>query len=186
LLARYQQGDSKATDELFHRYLNRLTQLARSRLSPRLAQRVDAEDVVLSAYRSFFVGARDGRFSLQRSGDLWRLLVAITLRKLHRQAAHHTAGKRSYRREEPLSVGNSAPDPEQFVGEPSPTEALAVADELEHIMNALDPVKRRVLELRLLDWTLDRIAADIGRSERTVRRLLDELFLFIDRHMKLD
>ena len=69
-----------AAEALFVRYFERLKALARSRLSSRLARRTDAEDVVMSVYRSFFAGARAGRFTLTRGGDLWRLLSAITKR----------------------------------------------------------------------------------------------------------
>src|SRR5688572_10742761 len=76
-------GDEGAAATVFERYAERLTRLARSRLAARLAQRIDAEDVVMSAYRSFFVAARQGRFELERGGDLWRLLVEVTLHKLY-------------------------------------------------------------------------------------------------------
>src|ERR1700679_4129725 len=59
LLARWRAGDQQAATEMFHRYANRLILLARSRLSPRLSHRVDPEDVVQSAYRSFFADTRD-------------------------------------------------------------------------------------------------------------------------------
>src|SRR5260370_62016 len=77
LLTKYRQGDESAATELFRRYVGRLTVLARAKMAPKIARRFDAEDVVLSAYRSFFVRARDGQFSLINSGDLWRLLVTI-------------------------------------------------------------------------------------------------------------
>lgn len=88
-------GDEDAATTIFERYAERLTRLARSRLAARLATRVDAEDIVMSAYRSFFVAARQGRFELERGGDLWRLLVEVTLHKLYRSAAHHHAQRRS-------------------------------------------------------------------------------------------
>src|SRR5580704_14172260 len=102
LLERFQNGDDLAAEALFSRYFERLTLLARSRLAPRLARRTDPEDIVLSVYRSFFVGAREGRFVLSRGGDLWRLLAAITKHKLLRQARHHRADRRSIDRESPL------------------------------------------------------------------------------------
>src|SRR5438132_277080 len=43
LLARYRQHDAAAAEALFQRYVERLTQLAPSRLSRKLAARVDAE-----------------------------------------------------------------------------------------------------------------------------------------------
>jgi DNA-directed RNA polymerase specialized sigma24 family protein len=101
LLARYHSGhDEAAAEELFRRYAGRLTALARSRLSRALASRVDAEDVVQSAYRSFFLLARDGEVLLHESGDLWRLLVRITLRKVYRNARRHRADCRSVVREQ--------------------------------------------------------------------------------------
>lgn len=169
IMARYRDGDERAAEELFARYVGRLTLLARSRLSPKLASRTDPEDVVLSAYRSFFVAARDGRFVLARSGDLWRLLVSITMHKLHRQVRHHTAERRSVSREQP---GAGVEDVAVVAREPSPADVVAITDELEVVMNSLDPLARRVLELRLQEEPLAVIAVDVGRSERTVRRTL--------------
>ena len=169
LLLRCRGGDEDASREIFGRYLVRLTALARSRLAPRLARRTDPEDVVLSAYRSFFVGARDGRFVLQRSGDLWRLLATITLRKLHRQVKRHSADSRDVRRELPAAAEFD------FSQEPTDEKAVLLADELEAILKPLDPFLRRVLELRLQGQSLEEIAAITMRSERTVRRCLAEL-----------
>ena len=125
---------------------------------------------MLSAYRSFFVGARDGRFVLQRSGDLWRLLVSITLHKLYRQVKRHSAESRDVQREKMLEEAHA------FSQEPTAEEAVALADELEAILKPLDPLLRRVLELRLQKGqSLEEIAAITMRSERTVRRSLAEL-----------
>ena len=174
LLARLVDGDQDAGGEIFQRYIERLTLLARTRLSPRLAARADPEDIVLSAYRSFFVKARAGRFALQRSGDLWRLLVATPLHKLYHNVQFHTAEKRSIDAEQPPSSEVAARD-FALSREPSPDEAVALADELQMVMSELDAFGRRVLELRLQGEQLAAIAADTGRSERTVRRRLEEI-----------
>src|SRR5262245_12395561 len=177
LLQKYRAGDEQAASELFRRYVSRLTVLARARMAPKIARRFDAEDVVLSAYRSFFVRARDGQFSLARSGDLWRLLVGIMLKKLSHQAARHTADKRSVRREVPLPEGgNSAWEAlEPMSRVPTADEALAMAEVAEEFMAELEPLSRKVVELRLQDWRIADIAAATNRSERTVRRILEEL-----------
>lgn len=176
LLARYGQGDERSAEELFHRYVERLTLLARARLSPRLAGRVDPEDIVLSAWRSFFIGARAGRFSLRRSGDLWRLLVSITMHKLYRQVRRHTADRRSVGSEQSIDSAMDEWAMDEWLPyasvEPGPEEAVALADELEAVMAQLDGFGRRVLELRLQGEQLAAIAAATERSERTVRRSL--------------
>src|SRR5689334_28261 len=137
LLERYRDGDELAAEALFSRYFERLTSLARSRLSPRLACRMDPEDIVLSVYRSFFIDARAGRFTLRRGGDLWRLLAAITKHKLLRQARRHGADRRSVDLELPL---DQAEEGRFFVWgpEPTPEDAVAFADELEQILSRLD------------------------------------------------
>ena len=54
-----------AAGQLFHRYLRRLCRLAQTRIGARLARRIDPEDVVMSAYRSFFLNVKAGRFWIQ-------------------------------------------------------------------------------------------------------------------------
>jgi RNA polymerase sigma factor (sigma-70 family) len=179
LLEQYRAGDDRAADALFTRYFERLTALARSRLAPRLACRTDPEDIVLSVYRSFFVGARAGRFTLSRGGDLWRLLASITKHKLLREARHQRADRRSVDRELPLDPAEHA----AILGrqpEPTAEDAAALADELERVLSRLDPFGRRVLELRLQGAQLSEIARDTGRSERTVRRTLGQIRELLD------
>jgi RNA polymerase sigma factor (sigma-70 family) len=171
LLSRLRQGDDAAAQTLFDRYLIRLTSLARARLSQRFSSRLDPEDIVLSAYRSFFVGARDGRFSVDSKSGLWPLLVTITLRKLYRQIDRQTASARSVDREESPSSNRHALA-SVVSREPTPDEVVAVTDEIEALLRSQSPETRRILELRLQGEDADTIAAEIGRSERTVRRTM--------------
>jgi RNA polymerase sigma-70 factor (ECF subfamily) len=177
LVERFRQGDQRAADELFHRYVGRLTALAHKRLSERLARRVDPDDIVQSAYRSFFVHARDGAYSIQESGDLWKLLAVITLNKLRRQVERNTAGKRAMAHEQSFQVDSSmvGMGPEMVTREPSPDDAVALIEEVEELKRGLTPSQVQMLELRLQGYTVDEIAAQVNRSERGVRRLLDKI-----------
>jgi RNA polymerase sigma-70 factor (ECF subfamily) len=177
LLARWRQGDEQAAAELFHRYLDRLIALARSRLSDKLATRLDPEDVVQSAYRSFFHGAKEGRYDLQHGMDLWQLLVVITLHKLHHQVRRNLSSKRAVGREQPLVNDALITEPggEPITREPSPLEALTLVDELEQLMRPLDASQRQVLELRLQGFSLEEIVTATGRSLTTVRRILQRV-----------
>ncbi len=176
LLARYQSGDAGAASELFHRYERRLARLARSRLAPRLARRVDPEDVVQSACRSFFRRARTGAFALTGRGDLWRLLARITVRKACRSARRHGAGCRAVGREE-------AAEAERPDAAPTPAEAAAVADELAAALAALPSSQRRIAELRLAGHSPGAVALRLGCSARTVRRALDGLRAEMERRL---
>jgi RNA polymerase sigma factor (sigma-70 family) len=171
LVERWRAGDQQAATELFHRYAERLLRLAHQRLSGKLAQRVAAEDVVQSAYCSFFIGARNGRYVLERSGQLWQLLVAITLHKVHTQARRHSAGKRALDQE--TSAGFPPLDAALLCEEPTPDEAAVLTDTLEHVLRQLEPFQRRTFELRLQGYGIGEIAAEVRCSRPTVRRALD-------------
>ena len=175
LLAQWRDGSQQAAEELFRRYVDRLMALARSRLSEQMAGRIDPEDVVQSAYRSFFVGAREGRFEVQRGGDLWRLLVAITLHKLRGQVDYHTADKRSVASEQAQDYAAGMPPVPLLSREPSPLEAVTLWDEVEQMLRELDPLPRQVLELRLQGHNQAEIAVALRCSQRTVIRVLKRI-----------
>lgn len=185
LLARVRQGDEQAAAELFRRYTERLVAVAAVRLSKKLARRVDPEDVVQSAYRSFFVKARNGRFVLRRSGDLWRLLVGITLHKVHHQAERHAAGKRAIGKEQRACAMDESSDELTDIAiarEPTPAEAAMLTDEVENILRQLEPHQRPILELRLQGYNQAEIAQELQCSERTVRRILDKVKRLLAEH----
>jgi RNA polymerase sigma-70 factor (ECF subfamily) len=175
LIARCRTGDEQAADEIFRHYVEQLVGLARTRLSARLAQRVDAEDVVQSVFRSFFAGTRAGRYELQNGGDLWRLLVAITLHKLHTLYQRNTRARRDLKRDQSLSSLSERGDLTELLlaHGPSPLEATVLADEVETLMRRLTPVQRLTLEMRLQGYNLEEIALHTRRSVRTITRNLE-------------
>jgi RNA polymerase sigma-70 factor (ECF subfamily) len=177
LWRRVQAGDQDASEEVFRQYVGRLVAFARARLSAKLARRVDPEDVVQSVYRSFFVHARQGQYTLGRNGDLWPLLAAITLHKLNRQVEFHSAGKRAVDREESVSSADSLLGlrAEQLAREPTPADAMAAVEELDRVMQSLTPLHRQMLQLHLQGHTVPEVAAEVHRSERAVRRLLAQV-----------
>ncbi len=173
LLDAWRAGNDGAATVLVRRYMARLTSLASSRLSRKLAGRVDAEDVVLSAWRSFFVATGRDQVGVPDDDNLWPLLVTMTLRKLARQAARHTAERRSIHAEAlPIDEINW---PVIVSRDPTPAEAAMVTDEIENLMSGLTPGDREVLTMRLQGEQHGSIADAVGCSERTVRRSLQRI-----------
>lgn len=180
LFARYQDGDAAAAEEIYARYMTRLTRLVEARLGAQLRRHADPEDVALSAWRSFFIAAREGRLQLAARGDLWRLLVAITLHKLYRRARHHKAAKRGdgigtateFSTDDPRAANNPLAI---YARDPSPAEAAAVVDELRRLEADSDDFAREVLARRLTGESHAEIAAATGRTERSVRRAIAQL-----------
>src|SRR5262245_55978508 len=88
-------GDPAAAQPLWERYHRQLVALARQRLQAARRRAADEEDVVQSAFHSFFDGVARGRFpQLDDRDNLWRLLVVITARKALDQLARDHAKRR--------------------------------------------------------------------------------------------
>ncbi len=177
LLERWRNGDEQAAAILFDRYVDRLLALARSRLSERMQRRVGPEDVVQLAYGSFFRRTSQQQYTLEKSGDLWGLLAAITITKLQQQVEFHSAQKRRVYAEESQQAGGSTfgIQPQALVQQPTPAEAAAMIEEVKAVMEGLDPLSRRILELALQNASIEEISDQIHRSGRTVRRVLQSV-----------
>jgi len=186
LVERWRQGDEEAAAQLFRRFAHRLIGLAASRLSKPLGRRVDPEDVVQSAYRSFFSAARKGEFTLNRSGDLWKLLVSITLHKLQKQAERHAAGKRALAQERQLDGPSENAFMELVTSrEPSPLEAATLVEDVQNLLRQLEPHQRPILELRLQGFDHGEISDKTELSERTVRRTLGHVKKLLEKAASL-
>jgi RNA polymerase sigma-70 factor (ECF subfamily) len=175
LLQRWRDGDESAATEIFERYVNRLCALARTRLSNRMQRRVEAEDIVQSAYRSFFRRAGE-HYTLEKEGDLWRLLAAITINKVRGQVEFHTAMKRGVYSEESMAVDQSMirVSPEVVSEEPNPDDAAILVEELSDLLACLDETQRSIIELSMQHLSVEQIAEEVHRSERTVRRTIQQ------------
>jgi RNA polymerase sigma-70 factor (ECF subfamily) len=177
VMARLRGGDEVAAAEVFHRFASRLIVLAGKHLDGRLRQVVDAEDVLQSVYRTFFRRHGQEEFAFDGWGGLWALLTVLTVRKCGRWREHFTAAVRDVDREVARGGGNSlsSPELEALAREPSPLEAAALADRVEALLRGLEGRDRDIVTLRLQGFTPAEIAAQLGRPERTVFRVLDRV-----------
>jgi len=166
LLQEIQDGKEMAAEELFRRYAPRMLAFARKRWSAALASRLDPDDVVQSAFRSFFREASKGMYELSQEDDLWNLLMVICLNKIRVQYSRHCAAKRDVRRTQ-SAEGDWL---KALWTDPDSTLDLTVRETIERL--PLD--HRRVTELRLQGHEVAAIAELMGRSRRSVERLLQE------------
>lgn len=166
LSTRLQAGEATACRDVVARYGAKLLCLAAPRLRGILRAKIDAEDVVQSAFRSFFRVQAARPFHISGWNDLWSLLATITLRKCRYHARRFRAAKRDPRREVLLP-------PERWDQVPAvPTEADAdqLVALLHLLLERLPAQTRRVAELALADASPGEIARAVGLTTRSVYR----------------
>jgi len=168
--------NAAARELLFHHWGHELCLAARHRLSDRLRQRIDEDDILQCMYASFCLRLRKGDFDgISGREDLWKLLVAITVRKVYSAARKHGAACRDYRRE---VRGNSQTESDdsshsdwlqnQIQSGPTPAEAVALNEEFEQLLKLLSPDLRQIAVRKLGGYTNDEIAERLGFSPRLI------------------
>jgi RNA polymerase sigma factor (sigma-70 family) len=169
-ISQLKAGDDAAVQALWEAYFRRLVDVAERRLVHAPRRAADEEDVALSAFNSFCVQARAGRFPrLADRHNLWPLLVGITAHKCVDLIRHESRQKRR--------AGGAALDVETLLSqEPTPEFALEGADQLEHLLRQLDRTGDRELRsiaLRKMEGdSTTEIATRLDCSRRSVERKL--------------
>ncbi|MBL9015442.1 MAG: hypothetical protein JNL83_14755 [Myxococcales bacterium] len=164
-------GDPHTVRAFCRTYGKSLERLAASHMASMLKQRVGAEDVVQSVYRTFLRRAGAHELVLDDAGELWRLLCAITLTKVREQARYHLRQRRRLDREQALD----GPDDAGAATSPTPEEIGEFVQLFESLVEGLDDEERRIVALKLDGCTNLEIANQVKSSERTIRRLLASL-----------
>jgi RNA polymerase sigma factor (sigma-70 family) len=171
----WRSGDEEAARQLVDRYAERLTALARKRISERLSSRIDPEDITQSVFRTFFLRAREGQFQVQGPDDLCKLLTRITIHKTLRQVAYHKRARRDPGQETAQQGSGDAILQIICAADPTPQEAAVFLDELEHFLAEFRPEDQQILALRMEGYSNTEIAHKLGITDRTVRRLMERI-----------
>jgi RNA polymerase sigma-70 factor (ECF subfamily) len=184
VMVRLRGGDEAAAREVFERFVRKLVKLARHQFDAVLRRKVDPEDVVQSAYKSFFLRYGEGKLEVQDWRNLWGLLTVITLRKCCDRVAYHRAERRDVHREAAAQPGASGAEPwwQAVSREPTPQEAAVLAETVEQLLRALPESERPILELSLQGYTAREIGQQLGRAERSVRRLREQIRRRLEEH----
>ena len=165
----FRDNDESAVADFWMRYEERLRRLAERNLSDRMKRRVDPDDLVQSAFRTFLRRAGGDEFDLRDRQNLLSLLTTITLNKIRQKVRHFAAQKRG---------GDSDQYFETMAdlggNQPTPDEEAALR-EIEELLRGFDEEQQQVVDLKLQNHTNEEIARQLGCSERTVRRMLKKV-----------
>ena len=169
------QGDSEVWEYFFRRFSGQLLRVADQRIGTSLRPKVNAEDIVQSSFRSFF--ARYSKNRLNNSfgswNELWAFLVQITIRKCHREFRALNRDKRNINREtRSIHTRDGTPGIEPLSREPTGEQVACFNELFDLLCEPLNETQREIAQLKLLGLSNSQIAQKIGRTERTVYRLL--------------
>jgi RNA polymerase sigma-70 factor (ECF subfamily) len=169
IVARLQSAADSAAADVDGRYRDRLCRLVEREMNRRFRRKEDPEDVVQSAFRTFFRRNAKGEFHIDSSADLWRLLATITRRKILKHVEKLGTAKRDAKREE-------YPEGDNVPGQlPTPEEAAIAADLMERALDGLNETYVEILHMRLQNYTEQEIADTLGCTRTFLRTKLNRI-----------
>lgn len=174
------EGVTRAQQDLWDRYFQRVVALARRKLEGVRRTAEDEEDVAVSVLKSLFLRIGTNRLPVLRDrNNLWPLLVKITACKAVNLRNRNAAAKRGGRKHRrgstsPLKGSRDAAwqIDELVAQEPTPQFSALVAEEYEQLLTALPESLRLVAQRKVEAYTNAEIAAELGVVERTIERKL--------------
>ena len=169
LLKRYLAGSESAAFVIHERYQTRLIGLARKQLTGVLKSKIDPEDISQETFQAFFNLADGDNVQWKNRGDLWRLLAGIAINKVKQNFDHYSAAKRDTK----IEVQLDAQDVSTIVPQAATTTELT--ELVAHLLTTEKPLTKSVVEFRLAGFTHKQIAEKVGRSTRTIRRVIESL-----------
>jgi RNA polymerase sigma-70 factor (ECF subfamily) len=165
-----------ATRAIFDLFTRQLIALARNHLHVRLQRKVDPEDVVQSAYKSFLLRYGEEGLETEPIDNLWGLLSLITLRKCADRVRHYATDRRDVAREAGSELDDGAENWRQAIDrEPTPEQAAVLAEIVEQLLADLTPPERPIVELSLQGYSTREVSERLGRAERSVRRVRERV-----------
>jgi RNA polymerase sigma factor (sigma-70 family) len=175
LMARLRQGDPDAAATLLQQYGDEVRDTVRRHLAHEARRVLDSADVVQSVWREFFTHDLPTR-DFANEEELRHYLRCLSrFKALDANRRYLGSQRRNLHRECSLD-GLSAEDRQRLLDpSPSPAEAVEAQDALEAVIASLPPRYGQVIILLSEGYTHVEIAERIGRTERTVERIVSQL-----------
>lgn len=158
------QQEPEAVEVLVRRHAFKLVRFVSSRMRARFPLE-DGEDIVQSAFGSFFAAIGESRLELSATSSIQALLLTFTRRKLARAIERRLAAKRG---------GDAKQIPLSGVAEEGFIESTA-QDLRRALREVLDKDELLVCELLAAGHTQQDVAEQLGISDRTVRRRIESI-----------
>jgi RNA polymerase sigma factor (sigma-70 family) len=174
LLARIRDGDEEAARELLKRYEAQVRLVVRRQLPKLLRSRFDSLDFLQSVWGSFFRRVQGGVEDLEDPRNLVAFLARAARNKVIDEYRRAASLKHDIRREEPLWSDDGRPRDLEAKLETA-SELVEAEEALGRLRQLLPDDRHEVLELKARGLSSREIGDRLGLSERTVRRVIEDL-----------
>lgn len=175
LMQRVREGSQDAARELIDSYGSHLLTVIRRKLHNKLRARFDSVDFTQDVWCSFFANhVRKPTFSSPE--ELIGFLVQLAHhRVIEEYRTQFETQKRGLNREHSIQ-GSAALEAQRLAGRhPTPSQAMVAKETWDQLFKDQPSHYQRILVLASEGRAPKEIAATIGLTERSVRRILDKL-----------
>lgn len=173
LIVRVRNGDNDAATDLLSEYGPHIIRVIRRRMNAKLRERFDSQDFTQAVWASFF-GNLDAVTRLRDSAELILFLSRVASNKVI------DAGRRSQVSAE-MRLSERSPSeardhlPLVETTQPTPSQHAIAQESLDRIVRDEGETERHIVDCRRRGMTQQEIAAEMGTSERQIRRILSRL-----------
>jgi RNA polymerase sigma factor (sigma-70 family) len=184
LLERLRTGDEEAAWQLVCEYGPHVVAVVRRRLRRQIRARLDSQDLVQAVWKSFFLDM-PGIADLRSPEQLIKLLVELTQNKVVDAYRHHLYAERRRAAQEEAALHEENPECERWPAEngveiigrdATPSQFAMAREHWQRMLHERPVVHQEVIRRRLMGQTYESIAATLGISERTARRVIGDLW----------
>ncbi len=173
-----EDGNLEAFATLWHRYIDRLLEVARTKLGGIPRRVANEDDIAQAVFASLHDAVQKGQYpDLNDRGDLWQVLLSLAERKAIDWKRFMGRGRRDFRRTAGESAGDKVRPSESQAGagmanvacpDPTPEVVAEIRDQINHLVGKLPEDQRRVALQKLQSYTNAEIAAQTDCVPRTV------------------
>ena len=151
LLQRARDGDAAAVEQLVREYEDELTRVVKANLGNVLRPYFDSVDLVQSVHKSVLLGLQNDQLALNSPEHLVRLAAVIVRRKIARHWQKHRRQMRLENVQLPPCDQLSLASLVLSASQPSvdPATEVELNERLMRVMDKLELIDRRLIELRL-------------------------------------
>jgi len=174
LLKQVQEGDEAALASLVEHYASTLRRVARASLGEPMRAHLDSIDLVQSVHRLMLVGLRNNKFEFRDHAQLLGLALTLVRRRV---ARHWRQMKNEPGTGTHVALGSDAAGEHEpsAKADGNPADQLAVNEQFDRLLDTLDPIDRRLLELRMEGLSTADVARELQVSPAMLRVRLGRL-----------